>query len=109
MKIMNLTPHTINLISGDKNVPIEPSGTIARVSVSRQQVATVDVDGVTFPINKNLFGEITDLPDSIDGTIFIVSAIVANACKERNDLVIVDEAVRNEAGQIIGAKALAKV
>ena len=112
MKLVNLTPHTINLVNeaiDDGTVTIAPSGTIARVAVTRQQIGTVEVADVVFPINKNVFGDVTDLPDAQTDTLFIVSAIVANACPNRDDLVIVDDAVRNDSGQIVGAKALAKV
>jgi hypothetical protein len=112
MKLVNLTPHAINLVNDaidDGTVTIKPSGTIARVAVTRQQIGTIDLCDVIFPINQNVFGDVTDLPDPQTDTLYIVSAIVANACPNRTDLVIVDNAVRNDAGQIIGARALARV
>ncbi len=109
MKLVNLTPHEINLVNGGDVVTIKPSGVVARVSVTRQQIGTIESCDIVFPINKNVFGDVTDLPDAQTDTLFIVSAIVANACPNRDDLVIVDDAVRNDSGQIVGAKALAKV
>jgi len=42
-------------------------------------------------------------------TIYVVSALVAQAVPERQDVFIVDDAVRDDQGRIIGARALAHV
>ena len=65
----------------------------------------------TYPIkiNKVKMGKVVNLPAKKEGVLYLVSRQVAEACPERDDLVIVDEAVRNEKGEIIGAKALAKI
>jgi len=112
MKIVNLTPHPLNLMPEGPDGPvvtIPPSGQVARCATSRVQVDTVTVDGVTIPVNRTQFGEVTDLPDPQPDTIFVVSALVAQAVPDRADVFIVDDAVRDEQGRIIGAKALAHV
>lgn len=42
-------------------------------------------------------------------TLLIVSRLVAEACPERDDLVVPDDTVRDDAGRIIGCRALARV
>lgn len=55
MNIINLTPHTINIINGDTTTTIDPSGTVARVSV--QVVATDNP-----MLYTQQYGDVQDLP-----------------------------------------------
>ena len=112
VNIVNLTPHPLNLMPEGPDGPtvtIPPSGQVARCAVDRVQVDTVTVDGITVPVNQTRFGAVTGLPDPQPDTIFIVSAVVAQAVPNRPDVFIVDDAVRDEQGRIIGARALAHV
>lgn len=105
MRIINLTPHTINLYRGEEMIMAIPSSGVARVNSTSQVIG--EING--FPIRRNVYGEITDLPDPEAGTIYVVSALVAQAAKDRKDLLIVDDTVRNENGQIIGCRGFARV
>lgn len=110
--IVNLTPHTINLMPAGPTGPvvtIPPSGQVARCTVDRVQVGTVTVDGISIPINQTRFGQVEYLPEPQPDTIYIVSALVAQAVPDRSDVFVVDDAVRDEQGRIIGARALAHV
>ncbi len=109
MRIINLTPHTLNLIIHDKEVRILPSGVIARCEVTRHQVDSIVVDGVEIPVNKTIFGQVENLPEPKKDTIYVVSSLVAQAVPHRNDVFVPDDTVRDEQGRIIGARALAKV
>ena len=61
-------------------------------------------------INSTSFGEVDGLPEPQEGTIFIVSALVAQALKgARDDLVVPDDTVRDDRGVIIGCKSFARV
>jgi len=103
--IINLTPHRLNFFILDHpEYSIESSGS-ARAAVERHRDG--DVNGI--PVNQSKFGEISGLPAPETDTVFVVSRIVAEACPTRNDLLIVDETVRDEKGRIIGARALARV
>lgn len=107
MKIINLTPHEITFLDGNNSVlaTIEPSGAIARASQTREAIG--EVNGIV--VNQCSYGSVTGLPDPQDGTIYLVSALTAQACRDRNDVFIVDDAVRNEAGQIVGCRAIARI
>jgi len=112
LNIVNLTPHALNLMPAGPTgtvVTIPPSGLVARCAVDRVQVDTVTVDGISVPVNQTRFGEVFNLPDPQPDTIFVVSALVAQAVPDRQDVFIVDDAVRDDQGRIIGARALAHV
>ena len=112
MNIVNLTPHALVLMPGGPDEPtatIPPSGQVARCAVNRIQVDSLTVDGIIVPVNQTQFGEVSGLPDPQPDTIYVVSALVAQAVPERQDVFIVDDAVRDDQGRIIGARALAHV
>ena len=91
---INLTPHAVRLNNGTE---FPASGTIARVTSS---FTDFDSDGVATVV----FGEVQNLPEPAENTLYIVSALVLSASK-RADLVAPatghPEAVRNEKGQIV--------
>ena len=104
VNLMNLTPHTINLNDGSY---VEASGRIARVGSS---FTTFDQNGVC----EQTFGNILDLPEAEEGTLYIVSAMVLAAGKAlgRTDLVAPatghPDVVRNEKGQIVSVPGFVK-
>jgi hypothetical protein len=111
MKLINLTPHEITLILEGGEFHILPSGMVARCITNRVTVGEINVDeGLKIPINRTEFGKVENLPKPEKGVCYIVSAIVAQAMAgKRDDLFIPDDAVRDEQGKIIGARALAKI
>lgn len=106
--IVNLTPHAITYIHSDGNQTILPSVGIARAS---QQITEAGMSG-EFRIVEMQFGEPVGLPDYAPGTQYVVSAITVAAAKAygrtTDDLLLVADTVRNEAGQIIGCRAFAR-
>jgi hypothetical protein len=112
MRIVNLTPHALNLHGTDATselatlvITVPPSGTVARLAVSRKAIATVTFNGVKIGICQSSFGDITGLPVPEAGTVFVVSALVAEAAK-RADVFSPGELVRDEVGVVIGANGL---
>lgn len=102
--LVNLTPHAISII-GETKITVPPSGIVARCFVRREKVGEVG----SIPINRTVFGNIEGLPDPRPSTYYIVSAIVAQACPDRHDLLIPDDTIRDDQGRIIGCRALARV
>lgn len=103
MTFVNLTPHQIDVFTGDNlpGVSILPSGQVARVA---QTLSIAEpIDGL--PTFRRTFGAVTGVPDPVEGVVLIVSALVAAACP-RADIVSPGELVRNEAGQPIGCRGL---
>jgi hypothetical protein len=103
MNIINLTPHAINIINGDTTTKIDPSGTVARVSV--QVVATDNP-----MLYTQQYGDVQDLPAPQDNTIYIVSALVLARVPNRTDIYapLTAQAIRNDTGQIIGVPGLVR-
>ena len=107
MRIINLTPHSITFYdnAGSTVLTVEPSGKVARCSVVREKVGTI----AGIPVNRSRFGKVENFPDPEEGTIYIVSALTAQAVPDRPDVYITDDAVRDEQGRIIGCRALAHI
>lgn len=110
INVVNCTPHDVNLITSSGNIVVfERSGIIPRLSEQQQKINSVTVNGIEINIVKKSFLEPEGLPGPQENTIFIVSALVAGACKNRDDLVIPNDIVRDETGRIVGCKNLAKI
>lgn len=105
MNIINLTPHDVVFYNESGETTTFPrSGQLARVDTIEQEVSPI----YGMPVNTSRFGSIIGLPEATNDTIYIVSMVVAQAASTRKDLVSPDtfkNAVRNEAGQIIGTRA----
>lgn len=108
MRIANLTPHTLNLITDNGSLTVPPSGIVARVSVDRSLAGSISVDGVLIPLNVSTYGDITDLPAPQDNTVYVVSALVAQLAANRKDVYYPDDLVRDDQGRVIGARSLAR-
>lgn len=109
-KIVNLTPHTINFVGQDNAIVASiPSSGVARAAQRREIVDTIMADGITLPVARCMYGDVQGLPAPQADTIYIVSAITAQAVPERQDVFIVDDSVRDENGRIIGVRGIAHV
>ena len=106
-KMVNLTPHVINVLNEDNTLlkAIEPSGVVARCSTCREEAGKID--GI--PVNRTSFGVVSGLPGPEPGTYYIVSALTAQAVPNRADVLVTDDAVRDQEGRIIGCRALAHI
>ncbi|MBR3319566.1 hypothetical protein IKG06_03635 [Candidatus Saccharibacteria bacterium] len=109
-KIVNLTPHTVNIVAEDGTIKAAfPSEGIARASQIAEYVG--ELDGIELVSMK--FGATEDLPAPAEGVYYIVSVITANAAKAEgrttDDLVITADPVRDADGRIIGCKRFALV
>lgn len=108
--IKNLTPHAVTIIAADGTVDRTiPSDGVARAAQMMKPVGVLD--GIT--LVDMVYGAPVDLPSPQDGTFLIVSALTAQAAKAAgrptDDLLLPADAVRDEAGRIIGCRALARV
>lgn len=115
-RLVNLTPHAVRLYDADgvtllREIPGPPKGEEARVSEvpGRQDGTFLGVAVFTPPT----VGEVINLPPPEEGTLYLVSAIVAAAptVKNRPDVLRPgtgpnDAAVRNEAGHVVGVTRL---
>jgi hypothetical protein len=109
MRIVNLTPHAVTVLGQDgKAVVIPPSGTLARVSVRRNQVSRLEIDGTAVPVYSTDYGGIEGLPAPEAGTYYIVSRAVAEAAR-RDDLLVPDDLVRDAGGAVVGCRSFSVI
>ena len=94
MQYLNYTPHTVNMNDGREFKSVG----VARVEAS---FSDPDENGVV----AQVFGDIQGLPDPKQDTIYIVSLVVLQAAKGRDDLVAPasghPDTVRNDKGHIV--------
>ena len=102
LKFINATPHQIVLNDGRI---FEPSGILPRVNQTMSEF-----DGDLIAVQS--FGEVEGLPEAEPGVVYIVSAMVLSACKDRVDLVAPatnhKNTVRNEKGHIVSVPGFVK-
>lgn len=104
MKIINLTPHPINLQIDGEMVEIPPTG-LARCTTTVEDVAVID--GVR--IVQTHYSDVAGLPAPEADTIYVVSALVLAALGgSRDDVFGPADYIRDETNRIVGARALTK-
>ena len=101
--LVNMTPHAVTIfVSADETVTLATSGEVARVASAT--VAAGYAAGV--PLARVTYGEVVGLPGPVDGTLYVVSAMVRLALPGRADLASPGELVRDKAGQPLGCRGL---
>lgn len=105
MTFVNLTPHTINVLTEGRTLAIEPSGQLARVSSRTETIGMLE--GI--PVTTTVYGEVEGLPEPREGVAYIVSALVAQRVTDREDVFVPSESVRDERGRIIGCRSLGRI
>jgi len=116
-RIVNLTPHTITILSqdGETLAQIPPSGTVARVSMGREHVGSLSYQGAEIPLVRPSYGEVEGLPELPEpDTLYVVSVLVAQALADdptwRGRLLVPDtgpgSVVRDADGRIVGVRYL---
>jgi hypothetical protein len=113
VKVVNLTPHPIRLVEEEVGEVIIPvMGEPVRLEEKIEVIAFIrpegsnSILGMLIPKIKKSFGEIKGLPEPQPNTIFVVSLPVAQVA-HRADVLAIGEAIRDEKGNITGAKSLA--
>lgn len=111
---INLTPHTITLMN-EKFEVIEVLESKGIVRAEEKKEIIKEINGVK--IYKTSFKNINGLPEKQKNVIYIVSRIILDACKDRDDLVTTSQIVRKDTegnlsnhpfakGDIVGCQAL---
>lgn len=105
-RLMNFTPH--------KQLTYLPDGGEPVVLLQQGNVRLVEEysDGGLLPNGLPVawlrYGEPSGLPEPRNGLVYVVSQLVVNACPERDDLVFPAGLLRNDAGDIVGFRFLAR-
>ncbi len=104
MKIINLTPHAINIILDGDTISIPSSG-VARAKSSTEQIGSIG----DIPVYRTVYGETCGIPEPQAGVVYIVSSLAAQGCKDRSDIYVPSDPVRGDDGNIIGCRGLAVI
>ena len=106
MKIVNLTPHGLNIEtcrgSGRGVMTVPPSGDVARVA-SRTVATPRRICGVV--VYETVLGEVEGLPGPRDGVVYVVSGMVA-AAGPRPDVFSPGDLLRDAFGSPVGCRGL---
>lgn len=112
MQLVNLTPHAINLITDGGTITIPPSGQVLRAEETSVIQFHLTLQEGEVPVKRMEYGVPNFVPEQKPDTFYIVSALAAQALRrhqpDRNDFLVVADAVRDDQGKIIGARALAR-
>lgn len=105
MKLVNLTPHEINIVreDGSKILDVPTSGIVARADERR---TSVDIAGLDISVSEITYGAV-EMPEPEPGVIYIVSALAAQQLPNRQDILIPGP-LKREKGQPIGCVGLSR-
>ena len=98
INIINTTPH--NIIDVESGIEFEKTDTVVRVSEKIEKSSEIN----NINIYSRKFGDVQGLPSKTKNTYYIVSLMVAQACPDRDDLLIPGQPVRDSDGKIIGCR-----
>ena len=102
MKVINLTPHNVDICDNDGHVikTYRASGMVARVAHGWE---TIDyVDGIPLVVRQN--ERVVNLPEPQDDTVYIVSNIILDYCYDRLDLIAPVKQVKVN-GRVVGCQS----
>lgn len=107
-KIINLTEHPVNIVD-DYGIILETfPGTSNPARLPQRTVVVGMVNGIPLSETQFDYSQATNLPVPQKDTMYIVSRMIREAFKEREDLLVPNEIVRSEdRSTILGAKSLA--
>ncbi len=108
VRLVNLTPHPVNIRIGDIEVALPASAAPARLTGAVEDVGRVRFEGVDVPLVQQRFTGIEGLPAAAAGVHLIVSQLVVDFVADRADLVTPTDLVRDDAGNVIACRALAR-
>lgn len=116
MRLINLTPHTVTIITKTKSVVVQPSEEFdpPRVITEKGERSEIELsNGVAIPVMEmcltSHIDSDTPMPKPEKDTFYIVSRIVAGAAPDRDDLLIPGALVRDEKGNVTGCLGLSRL
>jgi hypothetical protein len=107
MAIINLTPHPLNLVNEEGASEEIPSSGVARLGMTTRPLGRL----CGYALTQTEPVAVTGLPLPLPGIVYVVSALVAQAVPDREDVVSPDmgpSAVRDDEGRIVAVRGFAR-
>jgi hypothetical protein len=121
-KIVNLTPHPVRIRLEDGSTYSSYPAGLARVSSTSVALGALEIESphgdkiMRVPVFATHFGTVEGLPDPVEGTIYVTSALVAEAATRagRTDVFAPgtgpnDGAIRDESQRVEAVTRLVRV
>lgn len=105
-RLVNLTPHQIRIRTSDGEVTVDPSGVVARVDVTTEQLRDLLVGDVAVAAFVTSYERVTNVPAPENATVYVVSSPVA-ANSARTDLCVPFDLERDDEGNPLFCRGLA--
>lgn len=102
MKVINVTPHNVDICDENGNVikTYEASGMVARVAHGWETIEYID--GI--PMVTRVNARVVNLPEPQEDTLYIVSNIILDYCYDRMDLIAPCQQVKVN-GRVVGCRS----
>ena len=101
-KIINLTPHVVNV----GTLAFKPEPKPARVESVVTEIGSVTTEEGIVHIVETHYGLVEHLPPKTPDVFYIVSRLVKDRLQDRDDVLVPGELNRDESGRITGCKNL---
>lgn len=108
VRLVNLTPHPVRVLDAHDRLLQEFPPTPPPARLTEEHRLEGVVPGTHLPLLRIGHGRVENLPSPTAGTWYIVSRLVANACPDRDDLLVPALVVRDAHGNPTGCRALAR-
>lgn len=107
MRLVNLTPHPITILGadGEKVREILPSGQGSPRAEEKHKFI-LEAEGVQ--VTQKEWGTV-NLPEPQEDVLYIVSAVIAQAARERKDLIVPNTIREQGTGRILGCRSFSFV
>ena len=107
--VANLTAHTLRVYDGETVIAEWPTTEpIARREEQRQPLPALHTSQGDVPVVGTTYGSVVDLPEPVEGTVYVVSRVLAEAVRERTDVFFPAEEVRDSDGRIVGCRSFGR-
>lgn len=106
VKIINLTPHIINIFDGHRHLRDIPVSDRPIPRCHQESTIAGYIDGITITY-QDFAGAVENVPYPEEGVYYVVSRLVAEALPQRTDFLVPGPLVRDANGQPCGCKGLA--
>ena len=106
VKLINMTPNSIKWVKPNGETQIIESSGFIRCSFDSKLIETEDDEPIIY---SNTYKLDQELPAEQEDVYYIVSTLVSVALSgKRNDVLIINDPVKDDVGRIIGCHSFAK-